>query len=78
MTKVSEEARKYISHKISKIKEEGLSKMKGKKVSNKQRIAVALSMAREKGYKVPKAPKHNWDNESTSYRGPGMNLKTNG
>lgn len=43
-----------MSAKIKKIKKEGI---RGKKVSQKQAVAVAMSMAREKGMKVPKAHK---------------------
>jgi len=39
------EKQKYISHKISKIMHEGI---RGKKVPQKQAIAVAYSMARRK------------------------------
>jgi len=42
---------KFIGAKIRKIKKEGI---RGKKVSRKQAIAVALSMARKKGFKVKK------------------------
>jgi hypothetical protein len=44
-------AQKFVSHKIRKIKKEGV---RGKKVSTKQAIAIALSMARKKGLKVSK------------------------
>ena len=39
----------FVSTKIRKIKKEGI---RGKKVSQKQAVAVALSMARKKGIKV--------------------------
>ena len=42
---------KFIGAKIRKIKKEGI---RGKKVSQKQAVAVALSMARKKGFKVKK------------------------
>ena len=42
---------KFVSAKIRKIKKEGI---RGKKVPQKQAIAVALSMARKKGLKVKK------------------------
>ena len=41
---------KWVGGKISKIMHEGI---KGHKVSQKQAIAVAISMAREKGKKAP-------------------------
>jgi hypothetical protein len=44
-------AQKYISSKIKKIKTEGI---RGRKVSTKQAIAVAISMARSKGYRIKK------------------------
>lgn len=39
-------AAKYMGHKISKLKDEGYE-------DPKQRVAIAMSMAREKGMKVP-------------------------
>lgn len=39
-------AKQFISNKIKKLKEEGYQ-------DPKQRIAMAMSMAREKGHKVP-------------------------
>ena len=45
---------KSVSAKIRKIKKEGI---RGKKVSQKQAVAVALSMAREHGMKVGKVGK---------------------
>ena len=51
--KGKEKGKKFVSAKIRKIKKEGI---RGKKVSQKQAVAVALSMAREKGLKVK--PKH--------------------
>ena len=47
--KGKEKGQKFVSAKIRKIKKEGV---RGKKVSQKQAVAVALSMARKKGLKV--------------------------
>lgn len=47
--KSSKKGQSFVSAKISKIKHEGI---RGKKVSQDQAIAVALSMARKKGLKV--------------------------
>lgn len=44
-SKISEEAKKFISKKIKKLKEEGYDQ--------KQAIAIAYSMAKEKGFDVP-------------------------
>lgn len=49
MAKSSRKAQKFVSYKIRKIKKEGI---RGKKVSRKQAVAVALSMARKRGLKV--------------------------
>ena len=45
----SKKARGFVSAKIRKIKKEGI---RGKKVPQKQAVAVALSYARKKGLKV--------------------------
>ena len=45
----SKKAQGFVGAKIKKIKKEGI---RGKKVSQKQAVAVALSMARKKGLKV--------------------------
>ena len=45
MSKYSKKAEKYISHKMHK--------MKGEDKPHAQKVAIALSMAREKGLKVP-------------------------
>ena len=50
----SKKAKGFVSSKIRKIKKEGV---RGKKVSQKQTVAVALSMARKKGLKVGKPNK---------------------
>ena len=47
----SKKAKSFVGSKIKKIKKEGI---RGKKVSQKQAVAVALSMARKKGLKVGK------------------------
>ena len=47
--KGKEKAQKFVGTKIRKIKKEGV---RGKKVPQKQAVAVALSMARKKGLKV--------------------------
>ena len=49
--KGKKKAQKFVSYKIRQIKKEGI---RGKKVSQKQAVAVALSMARKKGLKVKK------------------------
>lgn len=49
--KGKKKGQKFVSYKIKKIKKEGI---RGKKVSQKQAVAVALSMARKKGLKVGK------------------------
>ena len=49
--KHSKKARGFVSSKIRKIKKEGI---RGKKVATKQAVAVALSIARKKGFKVKK------------------------
>lgn len=49
--KGKKKASAFVSSKIRKIKKEGI---RGKKVSQKQAVAVALSMARKKGLKVGK------------------------
>lgn len=41
------EKEKYISNKIKKIKSDGI---RGKKVPNKQAVAVAYSYAKKRGY----------------------------
>jgi hypothetical protein len=46
MAKYSKKAQAYIGHKMSK--------MKGEDKPHAQKVAIALSMAREKGLKVPK------------------------
>lgn len=46
----SSKARSFVSAKVGKIKHEGV---RGKKVSTKQAVAIALSMARKKRLKVP-------------------------
>lgn len=50
----SKKAKGFVGSKIRKIKKEGI---RGKKVSQKQAVAVALSMARKKGLKVGRNPK---------------------
>lgn len=45
----SKKVQKFVSGKIKKIKKEGV---RGKKVPKKQAVAIALSMARKKGFKV--------------------------
>ena len=45
----SAKAKTFVGAKIKKIKKEGI---RGKKVAQKQAVAVALSMARQKGLKV--------------------------
>lgn len=45
----STKARGFVGGKIRKIKREGI---RGKKVGQKQAVAIALSMARKKGLKV--------------------------
>lgn len=47
--KGKKKASAFVSAKIRKIKKEGI---RGKKVSQKQAVAVALSMARERGLRV--------------------------
>lgn len=47
MPKYSKKAQSYIEHKMHK--------MKGEDRPAKQKVAIALSMAREKGLKVPHA-----------------------
>lgn len=49
MAEYSKKAQSYIGKKISKLKDEGMPR--------DQQIAVSISMAREKGLKVPKKPK---------------------
>lgn len=46
MARYSKLAEKYLGHKISKLKDEGYE-------DQSQRTAIALSMARKKGLKVP-------------------------
>jgi hypothetical protein len=46
----SEAAKSFLKKKFHKLKDEGYE--------GKQRVAVALNMAREKGYKVGKKPEH--------------------
>lgn len=46
-----DKAQSFVSKKISKIMHEGV---RGKKVSPKQAVAIAFSMAREKGFRVPR------------------------
>lgn len=46
MAKYSKAAEEYIGNKMHKMKREGMP--------HNQMVAVALSMARKKGYKVPK------------------------
>jgi hypothetical protein len=45
MAGYSKPAQKFVSSKIHKLRKEGMPP--------KQRVAISLSMAREKGYKVP-------------------------
>lgn len=52
-------AQKFVSSKIRKIKEEGV---RGRAVSQRQAIAIALSMARKKGLKVGKPKKRSRHN----------------
>ena len=56
--KGKEKARKFMGAKMRKIKKEGI---RGKKVSQKQAVAVALSMARKKGLKVGSKDRRNKD-----------------
>lgn len=49
MAKASKKAQKVISSKMEK--------MKGEDKPQKQKVAIAMSEARSKGLKVPKAPK---------------------
>ena len=49
--KGKKKGQKFVGAKIRKIKKEGI---RGKKVPQKQAVAVALSMARKKGLKVGK------------------------
>ncbi|HYH56965.1 MAG TPA: DUF6496 domain-containing protein [Anseongella sp.] len=54
MAKYSEKAQKLVEKDISKMKEGKLKSSSGDKVKDKdQAIAIALSEARKKGYKVP-------------------------
>ncbi len=48
---MSKKAQKAVSSKIKEVMHKGI---KGKKVSQKQAVAVGLSVARKKGYKIPK------------------------
>lgn len=47
MAKLSKKAQGYVSHKISKLADEGYD-------DPKQRVAIAMSMGRKKGYDIPK------------------------
>lgn len=51
MSKYSKKAGEYISKKMSAMKKE--------EMPQKQKVAIAMSMAREKGLKVPKPRKGN-------------------
>lgn len=51
MAKYSSKAQKFIGKKMHK--------MKGEDRPHKQKVAIAMSMAREKGLKVPKEKKDN-------------------
>ncbi len=54
MTKYSKKTQEHVEETMHKKKEGKLYSGSGKKVkSNKQAVAIALSEAREKGYKVP-------------------------
>jgi hypothetical protein len=58
--KYSDKAQDFISAKISKLKDEGKPQ--------DQAVAIAINMARDKGYKVPKEPKNeNIENMNESY-----------
>ena len=59
MTRYSKESQNKVKKVMDEMKEGKLkSGRSGKKVTNrKQAIAIGLSEARDKGYKVPKAPK---------------------
>lgn len=46
----TQEAQKYISRKIAYLRNEG--------VPEKQSVAIAFNMARERGFKVPPTPGH--------------------
>ena len=50
MAKMTEEAQKFVSKKIALLQREGVPK--------RQSVAIAFSMAREQGFKVPPAPRH--------------------
>jgi hypothetical protein len=59
MARYSKESQNKVKKVMDEMKEGKLkSGRSGKKVTNrKQAIAIGLSEARDKGYKVPKAPK---------------------
>jgi hypothetical protein len=59
MARYSKESQNKVKKVMDEMKEGKLkSGRSGKKVTNrKQAVAIGLSEAREKGYKVPKAPK---------------------
>ena len=50
----TKKAQKVISRKIREVKKKGV---RGKQVSQKQAIAIGLSEARRKGFKIPKKRK---------------------
>src|SRR5437667_9964014 len=50
MAKMTEQAQKFVSRKIALLQREGVPK--------RQSVAIAFSMAREEGFKVPTAPGH--------------------
>jgi len=50
MAKMTEQAQKFVSRKISQLQREGVPK--------RQSVAIAFSEARERGFKVPPAPGH--------------------
>jgi len=50
MAKMTEQAQKFVSRKISQLQREGVPK--------RQSVAIAFSEARERGFKVPPTPGH--------------------
>ena len=58
MAKMTKKGRNFVSDEISHLMKEGPSKgpQKGKKMPQKQAVAVALDVARRKGFKSPKNP----------------------